>query len=198
VIEDLKMEEELTVDQLIAKIKDPDDKVRSAAWLSAGTTGAPAVKPLAAVMTHEDVEIARAAKRGLWVIVRHVGRPGAEAEKKPVVHELIGLLGDGQPVAVRREVLWMLSEIGDEESVGPVAGLLKSEELREDARCSLERIPGQKSVAALADALESIPGDFKRALAHSLRVRGVKVDEKKYPCQKLVPTKETKVKPVGR
>ena len=183
--------------EAMMNIKDLDDKVRAAAWLGAGPVGAPAVKPLAAVMTHEDVEIARAAKRGLWVIVRHVGRPGADAEKKPVVAELLALLGDGQPVAVRREVIWMLSEIGGDESVGPIAGLLKSKELREDARCSLERIPGRKAVAALIEGLESTSDDFKLALAHSVRVRGVEVDEKKYPCQKLVPTKKTEVKPVA-
>jgi len=65
------------VRQLIAQIKDGSDKVRTEAWLGAGDVGAPAVKPLAEVMTDSDLEVARAAKRALWKIVRHTGRPGA-------------------------------------------------------------------------------------------------------------------------
>ena len=34
-------------------------------------------------------------------------------------------------------------------------------------------------------------------IAHSLRVRGVEVDEERYPPQKLIPMKQTKVVPVS-
>jgi len=186
-----------TVEELIARIKDKNDKVRAAAWQSAGNIGAAAVKPLAAVITDADVEVGRAAKRGLWAIVHHAGRPGADDEKKPVVAALAGLLDDGQPPAVRREALWMLSEIGGDESVDPIAAILKDKELREDARCALERIPGDKSLAALRAALDSVPAEFKLAVAQSLRTRGVAVDRQKYPCQKLVPRKQTQVEPLA-
>lgn len=191
--------DELNVEELIAKIKQSDDKVRAAAWQSAGKYGAAAVKPLAAVMTAEDVEVARAAKRGLWVLVRHVGGPGTDDEKKPVVAALCELLGDDQPNAVRREVLWMLSEIGGNEAVEAIReipGILENQEIREDARCAVERIPGDAAVQALRDALEAAPEDFKYALAESLRNRGAEVAG--YPSRKLVPTKQTQVKPVGR
>ena len=92
-----------TVDKLIARIRDKSDKVRADAWLSAGEVGAPAVKPLATVMTDKDLEVARAAKHGLWKVVRHVGRPGAGGEKRAVTAELIALLSDNQPTPVRRE-----------------------------------------------------------------------------------------------
>ncbi|MHC1768012.1 MAG: hypothetical protein AB9869_27710 [Verrucomicrobiia bacterium] len=65
------------VDDLIAKIKDKDDKVRGPAWQTAGPAGAPAVKPLAAVMSDPDFEIARAAKRALWQIVRYARPAGS-------------------------------------------------------------------------------------------------------------------------
>lgn len=179
------------VDDLIAKIKSSDDKLRGPAWQSAGPCGAPAVKPLAAVMTDADFEIARSAKRALWQIVRHAGRPGAAKEAKAVVTELIPLLASaGTPV--RREVLWMLSEICGDEAVEPMAALLTDAELREDARCSLQRLPGGKATAALKKALGSAPEDFKYALAESLRARGEKVSG--YPSKKLVPTKQTSVK----
>jgi len=182
------------VDRLIAGIKDTSEKVRTEAWLRAGQVGAGAVKPLARVMTDKELEVARAAKRGLWRIVRDVGRPGANVEKKAVVAELVALLGDEQPASVRREVLWMLSEVGGEKSVEPIAALLSNRELREDARMVLQRIPSEKSVAALKAGLKAAPEDFKLNIAQSLRQRGVKV--RGLSCVKLVPTKKTKVKAI--
>lgn len=194
------MDEELTVEQLIAKIKDSNPEVRAAAWQNAGKCGAAAVPALARVITHEDMEVARAAKRGLWVLVRYVGRPGADDERKPVVDRLCKLLGEDQPVAVRREVLWMLSEIGGDEAVEAIRnmpGILENKDLREDARCAVERIPGKAATDALLEGLEASMDDFRLALAQSLRVRGVEVDKKRYPPQKLVPTKQTTVEPVS-
>ena len=181
------------VKKLIAGIKDGSDKVRSEAWLGAGKVGAPAVKPLARVMMDENFEVARAATRGLWDIVRDVGRPGADKEKRPVVAALIGLLGD-QPTPVRREALWMLSEIGNRRSFEPIAALLSNKELREDARMVLQRLGNRKAVAALKAGLETAPEDFKLNIAQSLRQLGVEVAG--YPCRKLVPTKKTSVKPL--
>ena len=182
------------VNELVAGIKNANDKVRTEAWLGAGKAGAAAVKPLAKVMTDNDPEVARAAKRALWQIVRHTGRPGADKEKRAVETELIGLLGDDQPVSVRREVLWMLSEIAGRISIKPIAELLQNVELREDARMALERIPAKGAAAALKTGFEAAPENFKPNIAQSLRKRGQEVQG--YPSQKLIPTKETNVKPL--
>ncbi len=182
------------VKELLAGIKDASDKVRTQAWLGAGKAGAAAVKPLAKVMTDDNLEIARAATRALWQIVRHTGRPSANEEKRAVETELIELLSDDQPASVRREVLWMLSEIAGRSSIKPVAGLLRNVELREDARMALERIPAKGAAAALKAGLEAAPEDFKPNIAQSLRKRGQEVEG--YPSQKLTPTKETNVKPL--
>jgi HEAT repeat protein len=182
------------VDKLIAGIKDKDEQVRTEAWLGAGQAGAPAAKPLAKAMTDNDLEVARAAKRALWKLVRHAGRPKAGAERKAVEAELVALLADNQPVSVRREVLWMLSEIAGGKSVNAIAALLSESQLREDARMTLQRIPNKKALAALKAALDTAPDDFKLNIAQSLRQRGVKVEG--LPCVKLVPTKKTNVKPV--
>jgi HEAT repeat protein len=176
------------LDELIAGIKSTSDKTRTEAWQSASKVGAPAVKPLAKVMTDGDLEVARAAKRALWQIVRHTGRPRANKEKRAVETELTGLLGNKQPVAVRREVLWMLSEIGGRNSIKPIARLMRNTDLREDARMSLERIPTKRAVTALKAGFKAAPEDFKTNIAQSLRKRGEKVAG--YPCQKLVPKKE--------
>jgi HEAT repeat protein len=196
------------LDELIAGIKSDSAEKRTESWQSAGKVGAPAVKPLAKVMTDDELEVARAAKRALWQIVRYAARPGANREgprfaerrqngnpeRRAVETELTGLLSDDQPVAVRREVLWMLSEIGTRRDIKPIAWLMGNKELREDARMALERIPTMWAVAALKAAFEAAPEDFKYNIAQSLRKRGEQVDG--YPCQKLVPTKETDVKPL--
>ena len=175
------------VDGLIAGVMSAIDKVRTEAWLKAGETGAPAVKPLAKIMTNNDLEVARAAKRALWKIVRHTGRPGAKKERRAVETELTGLLGKDQALAVQREVLWMLSEIGARNAIKPIARLMKNADLREDARMVLERIPGKRAVTVLKAGFDAAPEDFKPNIAQSLRKRGEAVAG--YPCKKLVPTK---------
>lgn len=213
------MEEKLTLDALLARIKSDDPDVRTQAWLAAGTVGAPAVKPLAVLICetepviarlsgdrkNKDLELAmetgRAAKRAMWKIVRTVGVPGQADQKKAVEAELLDLVSADQPAAVRREVFWMLSEIGGPATLAAMRDhgeILDEKVLREDARCMVERIPGDGAVELLDEALWQAPEDFKINLAQSLRARGVKLDPVKYPCQKLVPTKSTRVKPVGR
>ena len=191
--------EELTLDALLERIKSDDPDVRTAAWCGAGVVGAPAIQPLAEIMAQGELEVSRAAKRAMWQIVRTVGAPGRDTCRASAEAELIRLLAEGQPDAVRREALWMLSEIGGEktiEAIRHIPNILQNKAIREDARCCVERIPCQAAVEGLADALEVAPADFALALAQSLRARGVEVDKSRYPCQKLVPTRQTQVKPV--
>src|SRR5690242_10845837 len=143
-----------SVDKLIADIRNPDDAVRGPAWQKAPEYGAAAIQPLAGLLDDSDFEAARAAKRAMWKIVRHAGRPGAHAERKAVAGELVPLLK--QPsVTVKREALWMLSELGGDDSVEPVAALLGDADVHDDARAALERIPGRKSLAALKAGLDT-------------------------------------------
>lgn len=179
------------VNELVAKIKSTDDAIRGPAWQGAGPIGAPAVGRLADIMGDRDFEIARCAKRAIEKIVRHAGRPGADAERKSVQVELVRLLKHAS-ADVRCHALWMLSEIGDDAAVDPMAALLADAKAREDARCALERIPGNQATSALKKGMSAAPEEFKYALAHSLRVRGQKVES--YPSKKLVPTKQTGVK----
>jgi hypothetical protein len=189
----------VTLDALLERIKSDDPDVRTAAWLAAGDAGAPAIQPLAEIVAQGELEVSRAAKRAMWKIVRTVGAPGRDTCRASVEAELIRLLAEGQPDAIRREALWMLSEIGGEktiEAIREIPNVLENKAIREDARCCVERIPVEAAVEALKQGLEAAPADFTLALAQSLRARGVEVDKQKYPCQKLVPTRETQVKPV--
>ena len=177
---------------LIERIKSPDDAISGAAWQSAGPCGAAAVQPLAGLMAESDFELARKGKRALYLVVRQAGHPGAAGESRAVERELIVVLGSS-PSEVRRQVVWMLSEIGSARAVGPMAALLTDKALREDARCALTRLPSRAAVRALKAAFATAPEDFKPALAESLRVRGEKVEG--YPSRKLVPTAQTTVVP---
>lgn len=125
----------------------------------------------------QPLEVGRAAKRALWKIVRHVGRPGAGEEKEEAIRILLDLLAPTQPIAIRRDAVSMLSEIGDDQAVDAIADLLDNEELREDARVSLERMPTKTALAALQMAFETATDDFKADIARSLRARGMAVPE---------------------
>ena len=186
------MSSDTDIQGLIERIKSPDDAISGAAWQSAGPYGAAVVKPLAALMGDGNFELARKGKRALYCVVRHAGRPGASEERQAVERELIVVLG-ASPSRVRREVVWMLSEVGSKRAVKAMAALLGDQELREDARCALTRLPAPGAVTALKAAFATAQGDFKYALAESLRQRGEKVEG--YPCRKLVPTKQTSVTP---
>lgn len=174
------------VRDLIVKITSPDDKIRGPAWQGAGPAGAGAVPELIGVMAHPEFEIARAAKRALWQIVHYAGRPGAAAEAGAVTEAIRPRL-KAAPTPVRRELLWMLSEIAGDAAIADMAALLTDADLREDARCSLQRLPDKAATAALRKAFDSAPEDFKFALADSLRARGETVDA--YPTRKLIPTR---------
>jgi len=181
--------------RLLADLKSDDPEVRTKAWQNAGNVGATVLTPLAQLVAEGDLEVSRAAKRAMWKLVRTAGDPSGRKGLKPrVVKQLTKLLDDDQPNAVRRDVLWMLSEIAGDESVPVIAELLSQQPLREDARLVLDRIPGEKSLQALRDALATVPDDFKIHIAQSLRHRGVDVPG--LPCQKLVPTRATSVKPL--
>jgi hypothetical protein len=186
----------LNLDVLIENIQSEDHAVRAAARDGAAAIGAKAVGPLAEIAASGALEAARAAQRAIQRIVYHAGRPGAEDEAKAVQGELLKLLGESQPLQFRRDVLWMTWQIADEDAVEPVAALLADEQLCEDARMALERMPGESATRALQTALASATAPEKPALAHSLRKRGVETPG--VPDLRLVPTKETTVQPVGR
>ena len=172
------------VADLVQRLRAGDRDTRGDAWQNAGPVGAPAVGPLSDLLTDPDFEVARSAKRALWQIVHHAGRPGAEAEARAVEQALLPLL-EHFDAAVRREVLWMLSEIGSAAAVGAMARRLRDREARDDARMALQRIPGPEATQALQTALQTAPEEFRPPLAEALRKRGVKMRD--YPSRKLVP-----------
>jgi len=186
--------DELTLDRLLEQIQSKDDAQRAAARNQAATLGALAVAPLARLASEASLEVARAANQALQDIVHHAGRPGAENQARAVSRELVKLLGQTQSLQFQRDVLWMIGEIGDEEVVEAVAKQLINDALSEDARMTLERVPGDEATAALHRALVTASDEEKPALAHSLRLRGVDIPG--VPDLRLVPTRQAPLRSV--
>lgn len=182
------------VNSLLAGIVSDDPEVRTQAWVGAGEVGPAAIPPLVEMMSHPNVESARAAKRGVWKIVRHVSRPGAEDDRSAVVAGLVEVVEGPSPVPIKIEALRMLPEIAGDSAVPALAASLSDVQLREDARTALERIPGEASLAVLVQAFVDVPEAFKPAIVRSLRNRGVEVEG--YPEEKLIPSRPTKVQPI--
>ena len=147
---------------------------------------------LAGVMEGADFEAARKAHRDLAAMVHRAGRYGAWNEQRAVSDALIGALSRTTAEQARRNLLWLISEISEEEAVAPVEAFLMHESLRDDARMVLERIPGKRSLKALDTAMGKVPTEFRRAIAVSLRARGVGLQG--LPSQKRVPSRPTRVK----
>jgi HEAT repeat protein len=174
-------------------LKSTNDSQRADALKAARTAGAAAVPAIAPLLADPQTETRRAAKRALSSIVYaaghdgRLGKPAAQAEQA-----LITALSQLTDTQARRDVAWLLSEIGDGPTVKALATLLTHPDLREDARCTLERIPGRVSLNTLKSAFKTSPEDFKYALADSLRKRGETVRD--YPSKRLTPLKPTTVR----
>lgn len=180
-----------TVQDLVRCLRSPDVDTRGNAWQHAGFLSAPAIPALAPLLDDPELEVARSAKRALFEIVRLAGRPGAEAEARAVEAGLLEAYPGILSAQGRRDVIWMCSEIGDTATVGFLAAQLSDPEVREDARCALMRVPGEKSLAALEQAHQAAAGDFRDALAEALVHRGKAVPG--FESRKLKPTKPTSV-----
>ncbi len=183
-------------EELIKALRDTNETTSASAGEAAPEYGAGAIRPLAMAMADSNFEVARRCKRALANIVHHAGRPGAKAQAQAAEAELVPLVSGTEmvPVQVRRDVLWLLSEIGSPKTVRPIAALLTHQELREDARCVLIRMPFPQATKALKAAFRSASEEFKFALADALRARGEKVEG--YSSKKLIPIAKTSVTPL--
>lgn len=158
----------------LERIQSGDGQVRCAAWRSAGPLGAAAVAPLADLMISPGKGVAKAAQEALKVVVHYAGRPGARAEARAVAAELLKVAASSRPYRVRAEALNGLGFIGDWRVVMGLARLLEDQEVREEARLALERIPGPAAWRALREALQTAPADFQPHLEQSLYNRDLK------------------------
>ncbi len=160
-----------SVQALLEKIKSPDANERIAAIKVAPEEGAAAVVPLGEIYGSNDLAAAKAAHEALRRIVHHSARPNAIGESKTVVAKLLLLIDQKQPLIVRKEALHLLSFIASEEQAERIGKQLSDADVREEARLSLQRIPGSKVDKVLREAAHNTAGEFRAALELSLRSR---------------------------
>jgi len=185
-----------TLPEILDGLRGNDDQQRADALDAGRKLGAGGIVPIAPLLGDDETEVRRAGKRALESIVHDAGKGGAlGAQATEVEAQLIRALKQAKADQARRDLIWFLSEVGGQPAVDTLAPLLQEKPVREDARCSLERIPLSTAVAALKTAFANAPEDYKFALAESLRNRGEKIEG--YPSRRLVPTKSTEVKPVA-
>jgi len=186
------------VAELIRKLKSDSSETRTQAWFECGPLGAPAIPPLAALWADAaaELEVQRAARHAVAQIVRFASRPESRKSRKAVLAELHRLVEADRPSQMRRELLWLLSEIAGDESLSVLSRLLTQETVREEACMALERIPGKRSLKILQTAVGEVPADFKPVLAAALDRRGRKVSG--VPSRRLEPTAQTHVQPLAQ
>lgn len=166
-----------TLKSWLENLKSLNADARAEALRVAGPMGGAAIVPLVEMMAGPDKGAARAATQAMHCIAHYSARPGARPyEARAVSIQLLNAArttGVTRPRMVRSEVLEAVGLIGDKEIVPLLSSLLQDIEVREDARLTLERIPGEESLRSLQAALKQAPADFASALRQSIFNRGL-------------------------
>jgi hypothetical protein len=184
------------VAELIQTLQGGDSEKRTQAWFECGPLGATAIPRLVALWGDADagLEVQRAARNAVFQIVRFSSRPETGKSRIRVTMELNRLVEANGPAQIRRELLWLLSEIAGDESLPALSRLLAQTAVREEACMALERIPGKRSLKILESSLRQSPVDFKPVLAAALARRGHKPSGVDSP--RLAPRAQTKDQPL--
>jgi hypothetical protein len=148
----------------------------------------PSIQELVAQFGAEQ-EAAYTAYRQVEVMVTRASAPGKEAEKAQLAAELTGALWamtepkkDDQgkkarpeiryPLVARIKILRLLPYVAGAKEVPAIAKAMDDLDLREDARCALDRDPSEKATKALVDALDASVGpQFRVGIVGSLAKR---------------------------
>jgi HEAT repeat protein len=167
------METTLTLNDLLAQIRSADEDVRTEAWLRAGEVGAPAIRPLAAILAQNGPIVDRRAKE--------LAQLEIQARDEETRQEVAAKQKELRvPMEATRAARKALSKIvrhagrpgAGEERSAVVAELLKllSEKqpvsVRREAAVMLSEIAGDEAVGPLAAMLKDpeLRDDARRAL----------------------------------
>jgi HEAT repeat protein len=146
------------VQALVKGLNDPSPDVRAEAWKTAGEAGAEAVAPLADLLAAQDPEVSIAAAKALDNIADFVSRPGAQKGRPAVAAELAKLLDPAKAPVVRTTAVRLLALCGGDAEARAVANLLTDSDatLADDARVTLQQMPGYLALRALMDAMPKV------------------------------------------
>jgi len=165
---------EAEVTDFLARIQSDQGATRVDAIIKAGPMGAAAVVPLGQVAGGDNREASIAAQRALRNIAAYAGRPEAEAGQRKAVAEALTRILDQQYSKVTRCLaLDLLSITGNDAVVPKIDALLHDSDgdVADEARRSLEGIPGSASLKALIDGAGKAQGRLRLAIFTSLGQR---------------------------
>lgn len=180
------------VASVVGNLKSKDAKVCGQGIQAARSLDPSAIPTLAELLDSEETEYRRAAKRALEGMVHDAGRPGATKAAKDTEKALLMALSRSHSPQAQRELLWLLSEIGGNDSLDAIAQRLSNPELADDARMVLERIPTSKALDTLKKAYAKAAPEAQKRIAESLAKRRAPVSG--FRSEKLKPTKTTSIK----
>jgi len=161
------------VELFLTQIKSDQGAARVTAITQAGPMGAAAVIPLAEIASGTTRDNSLAALTALKNVAAYAGRPGAAEQRKAVAEALTQVLDARFSKVTRCLALELLSITADDAQVPNVAALLNETDLdvQDEAKRSLQGIPGQASLKALIAALPKSEGRFRLALIAALGQR---------------------------
>ncbi|HXG24700.1 MAG TPA: hypothetical protein VNJ09_09115 [Chthonomonadales bacterium] len=156
---------------LLLSIQGQDREARAKAIEKATSVGTRAIVPLGGICSGSDRGAAKVAGEALRRIVHHAARPGATSERKAAAIQLLRMIRKEWPRRQRVDALYLLGLAGGSESVAAIAEQMKDQDVGEEARMALERIPGSAATRALQQALRTAPADLRLAVEESLKRR---------------------------
>lgn len=112
----------------------------------------PNISELVVQLGSGDQVQAYRARRELFQIVWHVGKPGNEAESGQLASALAAELASPHSPRVRGEVCRFLSKVAGEAEAKQLAAQLSDADVREMARWALERVPADAATDALIES----------------------------------------------
>lgn len=139
-----------------------------AAKLIAG--GAPAVKDLCSRLVPLGTEGKddTAVRDAVTAIVRHVGRPGGEADRAALVQGLCQSLDAATDAEIKTFLINRLQEVGRDDAVPTLAKYLGDDKLGPHASAALERIATPAATDALNKALPAATSGVRVSIIKSL------------------------------
>lgn len=108
------------------------------------------------------------ARFALNALAVHVTRPGAEAERRPFVKEVLKSLETAPAAEAKAFLISQIQLSGKEEAIRPLARYLRDERLAEPAVQALLAIRGPAAARALLKALDPSPASVRPALIKAL------------------------------
>jgi HEAT repeat protein len=160
--------------EFLGRIQSDQGATRAEAVSQAGPAGADAVVPLGELASANKGNASLAAQWALKNIAAYAGRPGGTPEEKKAVAEAFTRLLEAKYTKVTRTLaLELLSITAGDAAVPKIAALLgdTDADVQDEARRSLQGIPGAASLQALVAALPKAEGRLKIGLINALGQR---------------------------